>query len=519
VSAGESSKHSDLSIIVPPPPSVETCAPETADAAAKSEPKEQHVRIKQLPATPNHFFPPAEDCSPSNTICLPASVTSNALVPAVRRIDPSPLPISYIPLYVLTGREPFPPRFDAQLGLPLSFIQMSQPIMYPSTVDYSKHMPLHARQTILARPPYSAPFLPYISPRPPAIRTPRPNPQLPPPHLNPMLHRSTSTLHVRVPGVPPPPIFEKNQLDLKRIEQGLNARTILDTLEQTFKDRYGQPDRLTPVSPQLATDMANRDSPQRNHIITFFRALAICHSVLSDRPEPKEGPLFLTYKAESPDEAALVAATCDTGFPFVAKGKDFIDIEAMGQAERYIPFNSMRKRMSVIVRNPQGRIVLYCKGVDSVIYERLAADQDPTLKTQTTKYIETFANGGLRTLCVAYRYLEEEEYLEWSAFYDTTTNSVTDRNEAIDKANEHIEHSLYILGTTLGTDLWSYLIYSFVIAGVSRKVRLPVYHNSSTFERAIHLSFCFPASRLYPVRMPSWTSARPLYQFPSRMAS
>ena len=228
---------------------------------------------------------------------------------------------------------------------------------------------------------------------------------------------------------------------------------MLDILDRAFKNRYGQPDRLTLVSPQLAADMANRDSPQRVHITAFFKALAICHSVLSDRPEPKDNPFYLTYKAESPDEAALVAAACDVGFPFVAKGKDYIDIEVMGQAERYIPmklleFNSTRKRMSVIVRNPQGRLVLYCKGADSVIYERLAADQDPALKAQTAKDMETFANGGLRTLCIAYRYLEEQEYLEWSTVYDAATSSVNDRDAVIDKANERIEHSLYILGAT-----------------------------------------------------------------------
>ena len=244
----------------------------------------------------------------------------------------------------------------------------------------------------------------------------------------------------------PPPEEQARSLEVLK-------HNMLDTLDRTFKNRYGQPDRLTLVSPQLADDMANRDSPQRNHIIAFFRALAICHSVLSDRPEPKENPFYLTYKAESPDEAALVAAACDVGFPFVAKGKDFIDIEVMGQAERYIPlklleFDSTRKRMSVIVRNPQGKIVLYCKGADSVIYERLAEDQDPALKDQTAKDMETFANGGLRTLCIAYRYLEEQEYFEWSAIYDAATNSVNDRDEAINKANERIEHSLYILGAT-----------------------------------------------------------------------
>ena len=142
---------------------------------------------------------------------------------------------------------------------------------------------------------------------------------------------------------------------------------MLDKMAQTFKNRYAQPDHLTLVSPRLADDLADRNGPQRQHLIDFFRALAVCHSVLSDRPEPTTEPYRLEYKAESPDEAALVAAARDVGFPFVQKTKDAIEIEVMGQSERYtllqvIEFNSTRKRMSVLVRNPQGQVVMYCKG-------------------------------------------------------------------------------------------------------------------------------------------------------------
>ena len=73
---------------------------------------------------------------------------------------------------------------------------------------------------------------------------------------------------------------------------------------------------------------------------------------------------------------------------------------------------------------------------------------NPQLKAKTSKDMEDFANGGLRTLCIAYRYLSEEEYTEWSQVYDAAASSVTDRDEEIDKANEQIEHSLYILGAT-----------------------------------------------------------------------
>lgn len=38
--------------------------------------------------------------------------------------------------------------------------------------------------------------------------------------------------------------------------------------------------------------------------------------------------------------------------------------------------------------------------------------------------------------------------MEWSRIYDDATNSINDREEAIDNANAQIEHSLHILGAT-----------------------------------------------------------------------
>ncbi|KAG9014558.1 hypothetical protein FRB93_013683 [Tulasnella sp. JGI-2019a] len=228
---------------------------------------------------------------------------------------------------------------------------------------------------------------------------------------------------------------------------------MLQRMSRAFKNRYLRQDQLTLVSPQLAIDLADRSTPQRGHLIAFFRALAICHSVLSEKPEPHDHPFKLNYKAESPDEAALVAAARDVGFPFVTRTTNSIDIEVMGQTERHIPlkvleFNSTRKRMSVIVRNPEGKIVLYCKGADSVIYARLAPNHEPTLKAKTAQDMEDFANGGLRTLCIAYRYLSEEEYFDWSRLYDAAASAVKDRDEEMDKASAIIEQNLTILGAT-----------------------------------------------------------------------
>ena len=44
-----------------------------------------------------------------------------------------------------------------------------------------------------------------------------------------------------------------------------------------------------------------------------------------------------------------------------------------------IEFDSTRKRMSVIVRTPEGKILVICKGADSIIEKRLRAN-DPNIE-------------------------------------------------------------------------------------------------------------------------------------------
>ncbi|TXT15875.1 hypothetical protein VHUM_00378 [Vanrija humicola] len=229
--------------------------------------------------------------------------------------------------------------------------------------------------------------------------------------------------------------------------------SMVSTLKRAVKNRYMREDKLTLIAPDLAKRIADTNDPLRPHIVAFFRALALCHSVLSDKPEPEKQPFVLDYKAESPDEEALVACARDVGFPFVTRNTHKIDIEVLGQPERWTPlrvleFNSTRKRMSVVVRSPEGKIILYCKGADSVIYERLAQDQDEEIKNATLKDLENFANGGLRTLLIAYREMSEQEFEEWSKVYDEASSAVTDRENKIDDAAALVEHDLYILGAT-----------------------------------------------------------------------
>jgi phospholipid-transporting ATPase len=62
----------------------------------------------------------------------------------------------------------------------------------------------------------------------------------------------------------------------------------------------------------------------------------------------------------------------------------FVDVLGVTQEFQILnvcEFDSTRKRMSTVVRGPDGRIKLYCKGADTVILERLAPSQLYTEKT------------------------------------------------------------------------------------------------------------------------------------------
>ncbi|CAG8519167.1 5749_t:CDS:2, partial [Dentiscutata heterogama] len=70
------------------------------------------------------------------------------------------------------------------------------------------------------------------------------------------------------------------------------------------------------------------------------------------------------------------------------------------------------------------------------------------LKEDTLADLEKFANEGLRTLCVAYRVIPEEEYNVWAQSYAEASSSINDREEKVEKACELIEHSLTLMGGT-----------------------------------------------------------------------
>ena len=84
-----------------------------------------------------------------------------------------------------------------------------------------------------------------------------------------------------------------------------------------------------------------------------------------------------------------------------------------------IEFNSDRKRMSVIIRDLETKkLYLFCKGADSVMKPKLTSKTPSYLVDKTYDDLYTFSTEGLRTLVIAYREMNEEEYLSWGMRYE-----------------------------------------------------------------------------------------------------
>ncbi|EGO00863.1 hypothetical protein SERLA73DRAFT_167084 [Serpula lacrymans var. lacrymans S7.3] len=199
-------------------------------------------------------------------------------------------------------------------------------------------------------------------------------------------------------------------------------------------------------NPFLDSKPASSNQYEREVVKEFLALLAVCHTVI---PEVRDGKTY--YQASSPDEAALVAGAELLGYQFHTRKPKSVFVNIQGTSQQFdilnvCEFNSTRKRMSTIVRAPDGKIKLYCKGADTVILERLGKNQLYTEKTLA--HLEDYATEGLRTLCLAYRDIPEAEYKQWAGIYEQAAATINGRSEALDKAAEIIEKDMFLLGAT-----------------------------------------------------------------------
>jgi len=230
-----------------------------------------------------------------------------------------------------------------------------------------------------------------------------------------------------------------------RVKMLADLRTIHD-------NPYLHDDDLTFIAPDFVSDLSGASGPEQQAANDqFMLALALCHTVISETI-PGDPPR-IEFKAQSPDETALVATARDVGYTVLGNSQEGIRLNVQGEDRTYqvlntLEFNSTRKRMSAIIRMPDNRIILFCKGADSIIYSRLTRGEQSELRRTTAEHLEMFAREGLRTLCIAQRELDEEEYRKWNMEHELAAASIQDREDKLEAVADSIERELTLLGGT-----------------------------------------------------------------------
>uniref|UniRef100_A0A671EMS6 Phospholipid-transporting ATPase n=1 Tax=Rhinolophus ferrumequinum TaxID=59479 RepID=A0A671EMS6_RHIFE len=255
---------------------------------------------------------------------------------------------------------------------------------------------------------------------------------------------------------------------------------------------------------------AVKKGDRRVHL--FFLSLSLCHTVMSEEKVKGE----LVYQAQSPDEGALVTAARNFGFVFRSRTSEIIVVVEMGKTKVYqllaiLDFSNVRKRMSVIVRTPENRVMLFCKGADTTLCQLLHPSCS-ALRDVTMGHLDDFASEGLRTLMVAYRELDNSFFCAWSRKHSEACLSLVNRENKMLNVYEEIEKDLMLLGATAIEDklqdgvpetiitLNKAKIKMWVLTGDKQETAVNIAYACNIFDNGMDGMFCVDGSDAETIR-------------------
>eukprot|EP01083_Nonionella_stella_P154256 496795_1 len=238
----------------------------------------------------------------------------------------------------------------------------------------------------------------------------------------------------------------------------------------------------------------SQSNPQINGFLTL---LSVCHSIIPEYPDGKDGDVI--YNASSPDEKALVLLAKNMHYYFYdghVQILEFDGYDAQIDGHRFginifgrklqfdvfnmLEFTSKRKRMSVICRDPRdGKMKLYCKGADNVIYQRLKREYKPgggnkraeSEWNKTMESLQFFAADGLRTLVCGYKEIDDGYFVQWLVRLNHAKSAMQNRDILVEECYDEIECDLSLLGATAIEDKLqdgvASAIANLAVAGIS----------------------------------------------------
>ncbi|CAF1092643.1 unnamed protein product [Adineta steineri] len=197
----------------------------------------------------------------------------------------------------------------------------------------------------------------------------------------------------------------------------------------------------------------------------FLTALAICNTsfIVHEHRELMHDINYQPkYEGDNADDLVLCQAASDFGVRMISRSAQTIIVRYIDSTDTekrdieyeilcLIPFDSTRKRMSIIVR-VNNEIFLYIKGAETSIWSNLNDSNDADMKLTTEQHSLGFAEQGYRSLLVAYRQIPLEEYENWFEQYRFAANSLDKREDAISDIATQIEVNLMLTGLTAVED-------------------------------------------------------------------
>ncbi|EGR28039.1 phospholipid-translocating p-type flippase family protein, putative [Ichthyophthirius multifiliis] len=200
----------------------------------------------------------------------------------------------------------------------------------------------------------------------------------------------------------------------------------------------------------ILNDKNHKDHKYIKKTIEF---LALTHTVITEQ-KTENGQLQYTYNASSPDELALVnfARYCGAEYRGLDLENNMLynykGIDKQVLQLHVFEFDSDRKRQSIVIKElDTGKIKLFCKGADSVLFKLM--DEKNSIEVDKTKQnLDDYGNIGLRTLLLCEREISQQEYDVWLKKYHKACTTLTNRELEMSMVQAELEQNLILVGAT-----------------------------------------------------------------------
>ena len=182
----------------------------------------------------------------------------------------------------------------------------------------------------------------------------------------------------------------------------------------------------------------------------FWTAISIAHECVCSKKN--------IYSGISPDDVELVKTANEQGYSFIQSSNEIREIRVNDYIQTFtvlnvLNFSSERKRMSIIIKDSKGIIKLYSKGADCEIIKRMT--RYSTLNANSRfilKSVDKLSCKGYRTLLIAYKIINEEEYIKWNTDLKSCEMNLMKKAKLVDKCYDKIEQELELIGATIVED-------------------------------------------------------------------